>query len=189
MAEQWQFEAVNAALTTWGQKITDAIGAALPHTKDVDGSLRNSIRFTISSLGFPIVFQITMADYWRFVDEGRKPGSKFPPPDVIRQWIINKGLAYNSTGKIQSLHGSMPKKGLKANITKGQTLLSNHEMQLRTLTYLFSRKIARDGIAPTPFVTDTLTVDSVAELQANLSAAFKQDVNVAVVKITNQYRK
>lgn len=188
MAMEVEFEAVNTALKDWGQKIVDAIGNDLPRTKDVEGNLRNSIQFEFSKFGFPIVFQIRMADYWRFVDEGRKPGT-WPPIDVIRQWIVNKQLAFNTTETLRPLHGSFPKRGLKANITKKQSLVSDSERQLRSLTFLFSRKIKRDGIAPTPFVTDTLTPDSIAELQTNLSIAFKQDIYVAVVKIANQYKK
>ena len=192
MPTEVQLDNVRGVLNSWGEKIVTAMQNALPRSKDVEGStetLRNTIRFTYTEKGFPINFQITLADYWKYIDAGRKPGSKFPPPDVIRQWIINKGLAVRDNGQTQSLHGSMPRKGLKARITKGQTLISSQERLLRSLTYLFSRKIAVKGIPAVPFVSSTLTDEAINELRQQLSTAFQQDIYVEVVNIANKYKK
>lgn len=185
-----QLDNVRGVLDTWGEKIVTAMQNALPRPKDVGGELRDSIKFTYTQAGFPINFQISLADYWKYIDAGRKPGSKFPPPDVIRQWIINKGLALRDNGQMQPLHGSMRPKGIRnSKITKGQTLISANEKLLRTLTYLFSRKIAIKGIPAVPFVSSTLTNEAINELRQQLSAAFKQDIYVEVVNIANQYKK
>lgn len=189
MPTEVQLDNVRGVLDSWGEKIVTAMQNALPREKDVDGELRGSIKFTYTQAGFPINFQISLLDYWKYIDAGRKPGSKFPPPDVIRNWIINKRLAVRDNGQTQTLHGSMPRKGLKARITKGQTLISAQERLLRTLTYLFSRKIAIKGIPAVPFVSNTLTDETINELRQQLSTAFKQDIYVEVVNIANQYRK
>jgi len=179
---------VQQALNDWGTTIVGQLGDALPREKDVEGAgaetLRQSIRFTISKMGFPITFQLTMNDYWKYVDAGRLPG-KYPPLNVIRQWIINKGLAIQRNGKIGVLHGSMPKKGLKAKITKKQKLISDDAQLLKSLTFLFARKIAQKGIPATPFYTNTVTEQAINDLQASLTKAFNKDVIVKIIEIKN----
>lgn len=187
------FENINEVLVRWGEKITDAMGQALPIEKDVpnDRGLRDSIRFSLDMSGLPVIFQISLADYYMYVDQGRKPGGKFPPPDVIRQWIINKNLAVRSgeserTAKM--VIGTKRKnakdiligeykgesyQGLSMNMKQGQLL--------KSLTYLIGRKIAREGIEPTPFYTNTVTDAAIQELSNDLSIAFKQDILVQIV--------
>lgn len=63
---------------------------------------------------------ISLANYWKYVEYGRKKGGKFPPVDKILKWIIVKPVI------------PRPKNGIKP--TEKQ------------LAFLISRKIARDGI-------------------------------------------
>ena len=175
------FENINEVLVRWGEKITDAMGQALPIEKDVpnDRGLRDSIRFSLDMSGLPVIFQISLADYYMYVDQGRKPGGKFPPPDVIRQWIINKNLALRSTKRKNAKdiligeYKGESYQGLSMNMKQGQLL--------KSLTYLIGRKIAREGIEPTPFYTNTVTDAAIQELSNDLSIAFKQDILVQIV--------
>ncbi len=157
-------ENIQNTLETWGAKIVAALKAAIPPEKDPDQSLSNSISFSINYAGFPIVFELQLADYYQFIDQGRKPG-KFPPPDVIAKWIQNKKL------------NIIQKSGLKS--IKNQNQMSkvlSQQSQLKSLAYLIGRKIAREGIPATNFYSNTLNPDVFQELNNNLSAAFKQDV-------------
>ena len=63
---------------------------------------------------------ISLANYWKYVEYGRKKGGKFPPVDKILKWIIVKPVI------------PRPINGIKP--TEKQ------------LAFLISRKIARDGI-------------------------------------------
>lgn len=68
---------------------------------------------------------IILQDYWKYVENGRKPG-KFPPPNKIKEWIrIKPVVPY--PGK----NGKLP--------TTDQ------------LAFLIGRKIATEGIDPAPF--------------------------------------
>ncbi len=68
---------------------------------------------------------IILQDYWRFVEEGRRPG-KFPPPQRIKEWISIKPVnAYPTT------NGRVP--------------------TVDQLAFLIGRKIATKGIAAKPF--------------------------------------
>ena len=157
-------ENIQNALQAWGEKIVSSLKAALPQGKDTNGILGNSIGFTINYAGFPIVFELQLADYYKYIDSGRAPG-KFPPPDVIANWIKNKQLNI-----IQNT-------GLKSLKNKSKTMSNlSQQRQIKSLSFLTGRKIARDGIPPTHFYSNTLSPEAFQELNDNLSAAFKQDV-------------
>lgn len=160
---------VQIALQTWGEKITDALKAAIPVGKDSDGTLKQSISFSINYAGFPMIFELKLADYYKFIDEGRQPG-RFPPIDILKAWIVNKQL---SLRPITTLKNSLKK---PKSITPDQKSIDQ-------LSFLIGRKIARDGIPATNFYTNTITQDLLTDLQNNLSIAFKQDVIVMLSQI------
>ena len=68
---------------------------------------------------------IILQDYWRYVEEGRRPG-KFPPVNRIKDWIAIKPVHPYPTSS-----GRLP--------------------TVDQLAFLIGRKIARDGITPRPF--------------------------------------
>jgi len=188
---QEQYTGVNKVLDDWGQRITAAIKNALPRNKDVSGQLRNSISFTFTKFGMPITFQVIIdatdvngVYYWDYVNSGiglaaGHSQGKPPPWNVVRSWIINKQLTLDQHPR---LHGSMPKKGMKVRFSNKKSLISDNERALRTATFFIRRKIGRYGIAPTPFVSDTITDAEIQLLQTELSAAFKQDIIVNINK-------
>jgi hypothetical protein len=57
--------------------------------KIATGGLINSISVTYNSSDQEIV--VEMADYWKYVNDGRRPG-KYAPLDSIKDWIKAKGL-------------------------------------------------------------------------------------------------
>ena len=65
--------------------------------KLASGNLYNSVR-VINDEYAP---SISLADYWQFVESGRRPG-KFPPPPAIKQWVQLKFPNENNL-KIQQL--------------------------------------------------------------------------------------
>jgi len=155
---------VQSTLQTWGEKITEALKAAIPAQKDSSGMQKQSIGFSIKYAGYPIVFELKLADYYKFIDEGRKPGH-FPPPELLKAWIISKQLNIN---RLSTMKRSLKK--LKS--------ISSNQNRINELCFLIGRKIARNGIPATNFYSNTITVDVLTELQNNLSIAFKQDVIV-----------
>jgi hypothetical protein len=58
--------------------------------------------------------RILAEDYLRNVDEGRKAGSKMPPPSKLDKWIVARGIApRDKKGKL------VPRKNLQFVIAKG----------------------------------------------------------------------
>lgn len=57
--------------------------------KVATGNLANSISVTYNANSGEV--EVSMLDYWRYVNDGRKPG-KYVPLSSILQWIKQKGL-------------------------------------------------------------------------------------------------
>lgn len=95
------------------------------------GDLVNSIKGIVKQNGKYIVISISLNDYWKFIEYGRKAG-KFPPPDVIKKWISVKPV-------------------LPRPLKNGKLPTENQ------LAYLIGRKISKNGIKAKPFLKPTLT--------------------------------
>lgn len=113
--------------------------------------LIQSIAPRISIFGNVFTMEILMEDYWRYVDEGRKPG-KQPPIEPIMKWISQKGIPLSPISKtrnkkIRSLKNRTVRKGFRQ---RSKTSLA------RSLAFLIARKIGRKGIQPTNFLTDEI---------------------------------
>jgi hypothetical protein len=124
--------------------------------KKASGNLINSVK----SLGAKatqsgIEANISIADYWKYVENGRRQG-KFPPPDKMLEWVKVKHILPSSSS-------------LK--ITKPQ------------LAYLIGRKIARYGIKPGNQFRDALDMtwqkwkpQITAAINADLSKHLAQNI-------------
>ena len=86
--------------------------------------LSNSLEKIVSVGDEQFSVSISLADYWTYVESGRGPG-RFPPPPAIRSWIEVKPVS--------------PTPG-----PDGRT------PTVEQLTFLISRKIAREGTQPQP---------------------------------------
>lgn len=158
---------IQTTLQQWGTKITDALKAAIPPQKDISGVLKQSIGFTINYAGLPIIFELQIADFYKFIDKGRQPG-RYPPPDVIKAWIVNRQIPLKPLPSLKTL-------------SKKPMSIRSQLNALNNLSFLIGRKIAREGILPTNFYSNTITPEVIDELANNLSAAFKQDVVLMLV--------
>lgn len=93
------------------------------------GRLRGSITHVVERDGNELaVFIGTNVHYGIFVHEGRRPGAKMPPVDVIQEWAQHKRI-----------------------ITSTDT-----PSQARGKAFVIARAIARRGIKPKRFLTEAL---------------------------------
>ena len=91
---------------------------------------------------------LSLVDYWKYVENGRRAG-KFPPPDKIKRWIeIKPVLPRPFNGKLPTID---------------------------QLTYLICRKIKLDGIKPRPLLKETLEEIN-KEYEDKISEALTQDL-------------
>ena len=121
-----------AALRTFGGLMTSRLSEGLKdNNSDASGKLDESIKFTIKSKANKIEMDLSMLDYYEFVDEGRKAG-KQPPIKPILEW-----LSYpNVLDKIGA-------SGLE-------------DTQKEGLAFQIARKIGREGTKGTDFYTNVI---------------------------------
>jgi hypothetical protein len=95
------------------------------------GNLYKSIKVEYSTDSNEIV--VSMADYWRFVNEGRKPG-KYVPIKPLMAWIRAKGFNKNkTTGKFEKFN-------------------------IKGMAFGVSKNIFKFGIAPTYFYDEAFQI-------------------------------
>lgn len=124
----------------WAKRVVVLAKANLVRGKKIAaGTLYNSISFEIDTKGQVVFLADDTASY---VQGGRKPNSKFPPPPAIAKWA-----------KIKGLPQFRDKKG---------RYISNDSR-----TFLLSRAIAEKGIKPFPFYDDAIeqSIEQLAQSQ------------------------
>lgn len=126
--------------------------------KKATGQLINSIstEIKVGSDTFEVVLNVV--DYFKYVEEGRKPG-KFPPVDKILSWIKVKPVIP------RPINGKLP--------TEQQ------------LAFLIGRKIATEGIEAGHQLRDTVQ-DINAQFVPRLQEALEKDFETYAIYIFNK---
>lgn len=126
------------------------------------GELYNSFQKIIEIGEDYYSVKISLADYWQFVNSGRKPG-KFPPLPAIRNWIEVKPV------------NPYP-------LSNGKT------PSIQQLTFLISRKIAYEGIEPTDFF-DEAKEQTIRDFEMRINLAIEEDVSNYILEIVEKGMK
>jgi hypothetical protein len=148
-------------LESYEKKFIDALHKSLEkHDRISGGVLFQSVTAITKIYGQKVTLEISMADYWRWVDEGRKKGGKQPPPDAMLKFIRNRGI----TPSLIKKNKALKKKDRKP---------INKDAQYRTLAFLIGRSIKKNGIKPTHFATEVMD-------ESKLIADFREELNIAV---------
>ena len=140
--EQALYKFLNAFIEEYRKKLIES-------GKSASGRLVNSIQFpNITFTGTGYEGTISLEDYWKYVEFGRKPG-RFPPPNVILSWIQIKPILPRPVN----------------NITPTQ----------EQLAFLIGRKIATEGIEPGNQMQETFDI-VFEQYESILSEAISQDI-------------
>lgn len=54
------------------------------------GELLNSVNYRVTRDGTVYEVTLSLADYWKYIEDGRPQGSRMPPPAAILRWIMAK---------------------------------------------------------------------------------------------------
>lgn len=130
--------------------------------KRATGALIDNMETEIKVSGTTISVVLNVADYYYYVENGRKPG-KFPPVLKIKKWIQDKPILPHP-----DKNGKLP--------TENQ------------LAYLIGRKIATEGIKPGGQLKETVQTLNNIYLQ-KLQAALEADFNIYQIKILDEINK
>lgn len=166
MAEQFEltFENVQAALKEYAEEVRMMYrNRLILDDKYASGKLIQNIKTDVKfKSGSVIQAVLYLEDYWKFVEEGRKPG-KYPPPDKILEWIKIKPITPE------------PDKNGKLPTTE-------------QLAFLIGRKIANSGITAGHQLKETVEQVN-ARWIPRLQEAFQQDFEGYVIKVFEAAKK
>lgn len=123
--------------------------------------LSNNIKFNlqVNDTVFEIEFQAP--SYWKFANYGRSPG-KFPPPDKIEDWIIRRKITPYPTKS-----GKIPTR--------------------KQLTYLISRKIAREGFKGSGFLEKSLS-EQQDYWEDRIKESIGEDIELQIMEWLSPFR-
>lgn len=123
---------INTQLKDLVDTIADIYRSELSNSS-ATGNLQNfQTIIDINDTTFSVSFEL--ADYWKYVEYGRRPG-KMPPIDAIEQWVKIKPVVPNA------INGRVP--------------------DTRQLAFLIARKIGREGIEPKNYLRNTMYSEEV----------------------------
>lgn len=145
---------IENVLKEWANKVAYGYKEKLQEAR-ASGKLIDSISTKVEGTEGNYEVILSLEDYWKYIEYGRNPGGKFPPSDIIREWIKVKPIhPYEVSGRLPSE---------------------------KSLVYLISRKIARDGIEGKHFLSDTIE-DLYGELESTLAIAMEKDVRNILIQ-------
>ena len=123
--------------------------------------LTNNIKFNlqVNDTVFEIEFQAP--SYWKYSNYGRSPG-KFPPFDKIEDWIIRRKITPYPTKS-----GKIPTR--------------------KQLTYLISRKIAREGFKGSGFLEKSLS-EQQDYWEDRIKEAIGEDIELEIMEWLSPFR-
>lgn len=122
------FENLTSVLNDFGKFLVEEYKDNLI-LEDVNASdnLYNSVTYMVERNNTTYEVKLSLADYWVYVEKGRRAGGKFPPVSAIERWIEVKPVLPRPMS-----NGKLPTN--------------------KQLAYLIGRKIAIEGISPKPLL-------------------------------------
>ena len=147
-----KFSRTEALLNSFAQTIVNRYREQISEYSS--GKLYKTIDYTITSKSDSYLVTINLESYWVFLERGRRPGAKMPPVEAIENWI-----------KVRKI------------IPRPVTLKSGKQRvpTIPQLAYVIARSISRNGIAPRPFMRDSIN-QTIEDFKSKLTAAVRDDV-------------
>ena len=170
----------------------------MQNKSNASGTLTNSFTYTYGVEDGRYWVEVSMEDYWKYVNDGRKPG-KMPPISKIEEWIrvkpiqprpytytpTVKSLAFLIQRSIREKKGYAPprsvledwieKKGIKPQPRKVVP-------SVRSIAFLIARKIGRYGTTGTKFF-DEARDETLKYFERTIDNAIQEDIKVWLEEI------
>lgn len=100
------------------------------------GKLYNSVKkVSVRNSGGDFSLTLSLEEYWKYIENGRRAGAKMPPITAIKNWIERKNI--------------QPK---PITLKNGKTVVPN----IKSLSFLIARSIGKNGIKAKPFLKQTI---------------------------------
>ena len=122
------FKHTMKALNDFGNFIITNYKSQLEAEQMNNGELYRTISYSVSTGTGGWVISVSLAEYWKYIEYGRRPG-KMPPVSAIENWINVKQIVPHSM-----------------TLKSGKTVIPT----IPQLSFLIARSIGRRGISPKP---------------------------------------
>ena len=117
------------ALNDFGNFIITNYKSQLEAEQMNNGELYRKISYSVSTVSSGWVISVSLADYWKYIENGRRAGAKMPPVSAIENWIKVKQIIPHSM-----------------TLKSGKTVIPT----IPQLSFLIARSIGQRGIPPKP---------------------------------------
>ena len=152
------FKHTMKALNDFGNFIITTYKSQLEAEQMNNGELYRTISYSVSTGNSGWVISVSLADYWKYVEYGRRPG-KMPPVSAIENWINVKQIIPHSM-----------------TLKSGKTVIPT----IPQLSFLIARSIGRRGIAPKPLFQKSFEAAKQQFMQV-IKDAITQDIKESLV--------
>ena len=144
---------------------------------NASGSLSESIKISpVEFFGNNYSIEISMLDYWQWVNDGRGAGRR-PPISKIIQWIKDKQLRLDDKGVTKR---GYKREGTLISSSKKKVMMGNKQVSILEATaYKIAAKIGKFGTKGTDFLTDAID-DNTEGLIKELKQASKKDIVIQI---------
>ena len=147
------FKHTMKALNDFGKVIIDNYKSQLEAEQMNNGELFSTISYSVSTGTGGWVISVSLADYWKYVEYGRRPG-KMPPVSAIENWINVKQIIPHSM-----------------TLKSGKTVVPT----IPQLAFLIARSIGQRGIPPKPLCKNSFEAAKQQFIQV-IKDAITQDI-------------
>jgi hypothetical protein len=180
-----EFNAIEEVLIKYATQIADDASDNLnkvnKYGSDSNASGRLQESITVSPVKFAggvYSIEISLLEYYKWVNEGRPPGKR-PPISAIKQWIIQKQLRLDDGGVTRN---GYKRDGTLISKSKKKVQLGKSKVDiLDAVAYKIAAKIGARGTKPTNFWSDAINRNKEALYKA-ITEALKQDVIQTFIK-------
>lgn len=148
------FKNTAKALAEFGQKIVDNYRAELEACNYQDGQLYKTLKYSVKMDNSSWIISISLEDYWKYIENGRRAGAKMPPLDVIENWIRVKQIIPHPI-----------------TLKSGKTVIPS----VKQLSFLIARSISQNGIKPRPFFKQSFEAAK-QEYLSKITEAVQKDI-------------
>ena len=147
------------ALNDFGDFIITNYKSQLEAEQMNNGELYRTISYSVSTVSSGWVISISLADYWKYIENGRRAGAKMPPVSAIENWINVKQIVPHSM-----------------TLKSGKTVIPT----IPQLSFLIARSIGRRGIPPKPLFKNSFEAAKQQFIQV-IKDAITQDIKESLV--------
>ena len=153
------FKHTMKALNDFGNFIITNYKSQLEAEQMNNGELYRTISYSVSTVNYGWVISVSLADYWKYIENGRRAGAKMPPVSAIENWINVKQIVPHSM-----------------TLKSGKTVVPT----IPQLSFLIARSIGQRGIPPKPLFKNSFEAAKQQFIQV-IKDAITQDIKESLV--------